>query len=64
MTKAFKPNIDGKVFKIISNMYELTKSCIRVDKGNSQFFLCNVRVRRGENLSPILFSIFLNDLTE
>ena len=27
-------------------------------------FLCDVDVRQGENLSPLLFSIFPNDMSE
>ena len=52
------------MFKIIYNMYEQAKSSVRIDKGKSLFFPCNFGVRQGEDLSTILFSIFLNDLTE
>ena len=30
----------------------------------SSFFSCNIGVRQGENLSPILFAIYLNDFQE
>jgi hypothetical protein len=43
-------------------MYKTIKSCISVNGSCSQFFLSEIGVRQGENLSPILFSLFLNDL--
>ena len=45
-------------------MYEQAKSCIKLTGNCSQLFKTNVRVRRGVNLSPLLFSIFLNDLND
>ena len=32
------------------------------NEGNTDYFNCQVGVRQGENLSPFLFSIYLNDL--
>ena len=29
---------------------------------STNFFTCNVRVRQGENLSPFLFALYINDL--
>ena len=43
-------------------MYENIKSCVKISGESSQFFASNSGVRQGENLSPILFSIYLNDL--
>lgn len=43
-------------------MYENIKSCVKISGESSQFFASNCGVRQGENLSPILFSIYLNDL--
>ena len=56
--------IDGKMFKIIHNMYERAKSCVRLGTKLSDHFYSNVGVRQVENLSPVLFSLFLNDLVE
>ena len=57
-------DIKGKCFDFIHNMYKNIKPKITTNEGNSQFFNCNVGVRPGENLSPFLFSIFLNDLED
>ena len=43
-------------------MYSNIKSRITSQEGTSAFFPCCKGVRQGENLSPILFSLFLNDL--
>jgi hypothetical protein len=39
-------------------------SCVRLGCSSSSFFNNNVGVREGENLLPVPFSLFLNDLTE
>ena len=56
--------ISGKIFNIIKNMYDSAKSCVQNGGDVSAFFECNIGVRQGENLSPLLFSIFLNDLSD
>ncbi len=43
-------------------MYANAKSCVQLDGDLTDFFNCNIGVRQGENLSLLLFSIFLNDL--
>ena len=55
-------NINGKIYNIIHNMYDNIKSCIVYNNAVSDYFACDNGVRQGENLSPFLFSLFLNDL--
>ena len=43
-------------------MYNNIKSCIFVNGQSSNFFPCERGLRQGENLSPVLFSLFLNGL--
>ena len=62
--KLLNHHIDGKMFKIIHNLYDNAKSCLRLGLRKSEPFISNIGVRQGENLSTILFSLFLNDLTE
>ena len=45
-------------------MYLNIKACVSVDGANSVFFLCNTGVRQGDNLSPVLFALFMNDLED
>lgn len=61
--KLIENEINGNFVKVIFNMYDQAKSCVRKGNEISEFFLCNIGVRQGENLSPLLFSIFLNDFT-
>lgn len=45
-------------------MYKNTKSRITVNGNFSEFFPCTVGVRQGENLSPLLFALYMNDLEQ
>ena len=45
------------------NIYKYAKSKIKThDELSINFFKCNVDVRQDENLSPVLFEIYLDDL--
>ena len=52
----------SKLYKIIKNMYAGIKSCVFSENIKSDYFASNSGVRQGENLSPLLFSLFINDL--
>ena len=61
-SKLLKNDVNGKFFRIVFNMYKGIKSCISFNGNQSSFFPCLRGVRQGENLSPVLFALFLNDL--
>ena len=60
--KLLNSGVNGKVLCVIRDMYAKAKSCMKTRHGLSQFFVSNVGLRQGGNLSPVLFSLFLNDL--
>jgi hypothetical protein len=62
--KLQKSNITGKVFRVIHSLYDNVKSCIKNNDKSSSFFRCDIGVRQWENLSPFLFTIYLNDLEQ
>ena len=62
--KLIKSGINGKCFNYIRNMYKGIKSLISMNSRTTEFFNCNVGVRQGENLSPFLFSLFINDVED
>ena len=45
-------------------MYKNIKSCVSVNNETSEFFTSNSGGRQGENLSPFLFTLFVNDVEE
>ena len=61
-SKLLKNDVNGKFFRTVFNMYKGIKSCISFNGNQSSFFPCLRGVRQGENLSPVLFALFLNDL--
>ena len=57
-----KSNVRGKICKVINCLYHNIKTCIRKGNEYSEFFNCEIGVKQGENVSPYLFSLYLNDL--
>ena len=60
--KLFRAGIQGKMLRIIKCMYEKVKSCVKSCNTFSEFFEYSVGLRQGEVISPILVSLFLEDL--
>lgn len=62
MEKIIQEGITGKCFNFIFNLYKDIKSKVSTNEGSTECFDCNIGVRQGESMSPILFTFFLNDL--
>ena len=60
--KLLNSGVNGKVPRVIRDMHAKAKSCVKTRHSLSQFFVSNVGLRQGGNFSPVLFSMFLNDL--
>ena len=56
--KLLGSGINGKVFRVTYNLYQNIKTCV-MHSGEKSYF-CNSywSVRQGENVSPVLFSLF------
>ena len=58
----YKDGIRGKIYCTIKAMYESLISCVRVNNNSTDFFQCEKGVRQGCNLSPTLFTLYINKL--
>ena len=54
--------VDAKMLRIIRDMYTNVKACVRGCNSYSEFFECAIGLKQGEVISPLLFSLFLEDL--
>ena len=45
-------------------MYQGIKPCVSAHNTLTDYFSCSVGIRQGENVSPLLFSLFVNDIEQ
>ena len=60
--KLWKMGVRGKVWRVIKQMYEFSRSAVFLEGEKSDTFSLEQGVAQGCSLSPILFSVFINDL--
>ena len=60
-TKLLKTGVSSKCTNIIKNMYSKMKLEVR-GQGEHSYFSSNCGLLQGESTSPVLFSLFVNDL--
>ena len=57
-----KEKVNGEILNVIRNMYGNIRSCVMLNQEISENFVCNMELRQGENLSPLLFAFYVNDI--
>ena len=60
--KLLKIGVGTNFYNTIKSMYSSSKSCIKLEHNITDFFPIKMGVKQGDNLSPNLFKIFINDL--
>lgn len=60
--KLVKAGINGKLFNIIRSMYNVIRSCVKLNGQFSEYFPLQSGLIQGDALSPMLFLLFINDL--
>ena len=62
--KLRKIGVSDKFYTLIKSMYSKTELCVKVGKNLTDSFESSIGVRQGDNLSPTLFKIFVNDFID
>jgi hypothetical protein len=62
--KLYNAGVEGKLLRLLRDMYSKVKSCVKQCNSYSDYFEFAVGLRQGEVLSPILVSLFLDDLEQ
>jgi exonuclease III len=61
--KLIQVGIDGKIRKVLQNLYSKVSYKVLTRQGKSEAFDVSLGLKQGCVLSPILFNIFINDLS-
>src|SRR5215203_4795388 len=62
--KLWKSGIRGKLWRVLRNLYKKVESSVLLGDTRTDFFEIEVGLRQGCILSPILFTLFINDLRD
>ena len=62
--KLLTQNISSKMVKMLEDIYADVKTCIKTPMGLTDYLYCLFGVRQGCIISPVMFTLFLNDLQE
>ena len=62
--KLVKLGLRRNILNIIKSMYESVKSRVKLRGKNENEYFYSLGLRQGECLSPLLFTLFLNDIEE
>ena len=62
--KLSSTGVSSKCLKILIDIYANAQSCIQLNGKYSESFLCNIGVRQGCPLRPVLFTLFIHDLLD
>ena len=60
--KLLQAGVGTMFYNTIKTMYEISQSCIKINNKVTDYFPIQLGVKQGDNLSPNLFKMFINDL--
>lgn len=61
--KLIDVGISSKMHNILKSLYKKVSSCIKANSNISDFFEISLGLKQGEPLSPLLFILFVNDVS-
>ena len=62
--KLISENVSSRLVKALKSMYNTVKSCIRYKSTLSGFFDSHIGLKQGDPSSPLMFMLFINDITD